>query len=493
MKNIPSQLELRPALSNVYGTFEYRSFHDTLVSIDELLNQSDLEDQLIQQASKVNSDQVGFTKLETLTAKKYNTLKLALRCNIARHLFSESYRAFSLRLQDSNLLQWFVGINDLSSRKAISKSSLERFEKCFDVEAVMQVIKSWLAGFANEEQAESVGFSEAIDFKRCWLDTTCVKAHIHFPVDWVLLRDAARSLLLAIDCIRAKGLKHRMVEPAVLLKQMNKLCIEMTHCRRKKDSKKMRKKVLRQMKQLSQRIKKHAERYRQLLIDQWQETSWTEAQMHQVKQRIDNILTQLPAAIKQAHERIIGERQLRSSDKLLSLYDHEVAVIVRGKAGSEVEFGQRFLLVEQTDGLIIDWQLYGKQSPQDNHLFPDSIDRLEKVYGSLDAVCTDRGFASKNNDELLKSKEITNATCPRSVAELKEKQQDNVFNLMQTRRGQTEARVGIFKNVFIGRPLRTRVLDNKRHAINWCVLSHNLWVLARKLMLDEQTKLKKAA
>ena len=89
----------------------------------------------------------------------------------------------------------------------------------------------------------------------------------------MLLRDAARSLLLAIKTIRAQGLKHRMIEPTQLLKQMNKLCIQMTHTRRKKDSKKLRKIILRAMKKLSQCIAKHAVRYHELLIKEWQKTA----------------------------------------------------------------------------------------------------------------------------------------------------------------------------------------------------------------------------
>jgi hypothetical protein len=33
-------------------------------------------------------------------------------------------------------------------------------------------------------------------------------------------------------------------------------------------------------------------------------------------------------------------------------------VIVRGKAGAEVEFGNLLILGEQKDGLIIDWELF---------------------------------------------------------------------------------------------------------------------------------------
>jgi hypothetical protein len=67
-------------------------------------------------------------------------------------------------------------------------------------------------------------------------------------------------------------------------------------------------------------------------------TEWTRPQALQVIRRIDSILNQLPTAIKQAHERIIGERLIPTKDKILSLYDQDVHVIVRGKLESEVEF-----------------------------------------------------------------------------------------------------------------------------------------------------------
>jgi hypothetical protein len=63
-----------------------------------------------------------------------------------------------------------------------------------------------------------------------------------------------------------------------------------------------------------------------------------------------NRLSALPAAVKQAHERIIGERQVANDEKLLSLFEPDIHVIVRGKADAEVEFGNLLVLGEQTMG-----------------------------------------------------------------------------------------------------------------------------------------------
>ena len=284
-----------------------------------------------------------------------------------------------------------------------------------------------------------------------------------------------------------------MTEPAVLMKSMNQLCIHMTHARRRKDSKKKRKAILRDMKKLLQCISKHAKRYRQLLEDSWCKTKWSETQAQQVICRMDNILEQLPKVIKQAHERIIGERPLKSRDKLLSLYDKDVQIIVRGKASAEVEFGQSLVLTEQRDGLLIDWKLFANQAPSDSQLLKPTIERLEEYYGPLASSCTDRAFDSRENRALLASKNIVNGICPKSPTELQERLSDPIFLSLQTRRSQTEARIGIFKNVFLGKPLRSRISLYKRHALNWCVLTHNLWVLSRKAIADEQSLLKKAA
>jgi len=265
----------------------------------------------------------------------------------------------------------------------------------------------------------------------------------------------------------------------------------MTHSRRKANSKKQRKIILRKMKKLSRCIARHGKRYRQLLSNEWEKTDWTEIQAQQVIRRIDNILEQLPTAIKQAHERIIGERLVPTENKILSLYDKDAHVIVRGKAGGEVEFGQGLLLTEQTDGLIIDWELFKDQPPADSKLLEPTLKRIEKDYGAIESACTDRAFGAKDNDVFLRAHHIYNAVCPKSPQQLREKLSDPIFLSLQTRRSQTEARIGIFKNVFLGKPLRSRITVYKRIAINWCVLTHNLWVLSRKTIADERALLKK--
>lgn len=170
-----------------------------------------------------------------------------------------------------------------------------------------------------------------------------------------------------------------------------------------------------------------------------------------------------------------------NADKVLSLYETDTRVIVRGKAGGEVEFGNTLLLAEQRDGVIMDWQLHRASAPADARQLAGSLERMETAYGvgAVRALGTDRGFCSAANRTLLQGKGIYDGICPKHPARLQERRAEERFVQLQRRRSQTEGRVAIFKNVFWGRPLRAKGFEHREMAVNWQVLTHNLWVLAR--------------
>jgi hypothetical protein len=308
-----------------------------------------------------------------------------------------------------------------------------------------------------------------------------------------LLRDATRTLMKALTLIRREGLKARMEPPSEFLRRINRLCIEMTHSRRKPESRKERKRVLRGMKKLVKVVGRHARKHRDLLDLEWEKTDWTRRQAEQVLGRIDQVLELLPRAQKQAHERIIGERKVANAEKILSLYEPEIQVLVRGKAGAEVEFGNKLLLGENRQGIILDYQLWPESVPADASVLVESLERV--VVGlkrKMGAVGSDRGFASKANSGGLAWAEIFDGLCPKSPAALKERMKEPQFVRMQKRRSQTEARISILQRGFLGRPMRAKGFEHRELAVAWGVLTHNLWMLAR-LKREKKDPLRQAA
>ncbi|MGO9204261.1 MAG: transposase [Limisphaerales bacterium] len=491
---IPFALPLPPILPTIEGNVDYRDLRDQLLRIDGLLVQSPLETRMIE--ADLQRWLAGQKHVSAKAQQNHQFhARRALRCNIARDLLKEDYRCFAARLADSPLLQFFCGISEVDRVVVPSKSTLQRYFTWWPEAEVRQVICHLLVQGA--QAPERLDLAQPLDLESAYLDSTCLCANIHYPVDWVLLRDATRTLMGSVRLIRDQGLKHRMEEPESFISRINGLCIKMTHAWRRQDqvqSRRLRKQTLCQMDRLVGTVRNHARRYRELLDAQWEQTDWTRAQAQQVLGRMDRVLEQLPAARQQARQRILKGQLVPNEEKILSLYEADVHVIVRNKAGAEVEFGNTLFLAENPQGLILDWELFRGSAPADAALLPRTVARMQEAYApGPKALGGDRGFDSELNRFGLNQEKIFNAICPRSPGQLRQRNRSWKFKRMQKRRAQTEGRIGIVKNVFLGGRMRCKGFAHRELTVTWTVLVHNLWVLARLPRVEKAEAARRAA
>jgi len=201
---IPFQLPLPPTLPTIEGNVDYREFRDQLLRIDHLLVQSGLENQaLAANLQRWHGQRRRVSTKAQQTHQRHS--RRALRCNLARSLLHEDYRGFAARLADSPLLQYFCDVSELGRVTVPSKSTLQRYDQWWPEAEVRQLAHQLLALGATAPQR--LHLPEAVDLESAFLDTTCLGANIHYPVDWVLLRDATRTLLKAVQLIRGPGLE----------------------------------------------------------------------------------------------------------------------------------------------------------------------------------------------------------------------------------------------------------------------------------------------
>lgn len=516
------QPHLSPAIPAVIGNKDYDEFRARLERMDEILVHGGVEAEFVrwciehQQNELIEEmdeeDLAAGSENEREPARKsaanaaltsgylnrlQKTARRALRCNLARRFLAESYRAFTNRLADSPLFQWFCLIDQLAVIRVPSKSTLERFDKIVPEEIVHKVIDNTnvkAALIAATPAAQPLGLAAPIEIDEVFIDTSCIKANIHFPVDWVLLRDVVLRLIALIMVLRGHGLKQRMPPPETFIQSINRLCLQMGHSRRKTNARKERKRILRLMKTVVKNVRAHAQRYRELLIGEWPQTDLSENQMQQILRRMDHILKQLPKAVRQAHERIIGERPVKNEEKILSLHEPDIHVIVRGKAGAEVEFGNSWVIVEQSNGLILYSRLIKDQAEADCNLLIPAVNQIREIFnGYPKAIGGDRGFDSKEGRDFLTTNQIYNGICPKDPQTLKERMKEERFPRLQKRRAQTEGRIGLFKNSFLGGLLRSKGFLHRQSGVAWAVLAHNLWCLARLPQYQEAAQPAKAA
>ena len=477
---------LRPALTPVLENRDHRRLVNDLEQLDQSLKNSGLEVRAIKFALENLHEGVSVKQRN----RRAEFALYALRVELLRQMLgAASFEAFSVTLASSDLLSDFCGCRTIAGIRWTSKSSLHRASTLFSDEQLRELNTLLAECLGSAPSSARLALQGPEDLSVCLIDTTCLQANIHFPVDWLLLRDVSTTLLKAIKRIRKECLFNRMADlPEALSRSMNRMCIEMTHSRRKAGAKKARKAILRTMKTLLKRIARHAQRHRDLLAKNCGQTNLSQAQAGRIIARIDEKLEQLPKVIKQAHERIIGERQVKNKDKILSAHEPDIDVIVRGKAGASVEFGNELIVSESEGGLIVDYMLYGKGAPGEGKKLVESVQRLKKlqVDFKLASVVTDRGFDSAQTTAWLESESLTSRICPKSPQALREHLKDEEFKRLQTRRGTTEARIAILKNHTSGRLWRAKGLSHRRVAVGWSVLAHNLAWITRTAREQQQ-------
>ena len=197
--------------------------------MDRILAESGLEDRFVAKHLSGLPEGTSARKVEF----RAKSARMALRYDILLPLTNLSKRELAVRVADSHLFQWFTYTSSVDGVRPVSKSTIDRFERLFPQGDVAWLVHELNKAVVTADGARMLLEQEAkVEFDRIFADTACVESDIHFPVDWVLLRDATHTLMKATALIRAQGLRNRMDNPKAFMKEMNRLCIGMTHARR---------------------------------------------------------------------------------------------------------------------------------------------------------------------------------------------------------------------------------------------------------------------
>jgi hypothetical protein len=108
-------------------------------------------------------------------------------------------------------------------------------------------------------------------------------------------------------------------------------------------------------------------------------------------------------------------------------------------------------------------------------------------------VTADRGFESAALKRDLRDAGLECHVCPKSPSELERRLEEESFRNNLRRRAQTEGRIAILKNVFLGGIPKAKGYENRRVAVAWAVLAHNLWWVARMKWKESNHDLSQAA
>ena len=136
-----------------------------------------------------------------------------------------------------------------------------------------------------------------------------------------------------------------------------------------------------------------------------------------------------------------------------------------------------------------------KENQDDSTLVLPSVKQLLATHpeGGINRITGDRGTHSAANDLGLAALGLESHLCPRGVdAMAARRASEPAFCQAQQRRGSTEARIAILKNVFLDGLVRSKGHPHREQSVGWAVLTHNLVVLSDRLQA-QRAKEKQAA
>ena len=188
------------------------------------------------------------------------------------------------------------------------------------------------------------------------------------------------------------------------------------------------------------------------------------------------LLNRTNMVIAQANLRVNGT-QPDGATRLVSLHEPDARPIRKGRLGKPVEFSYKAQVVDNIDGVIIDYSVH-IGNPSDTEFLRPAISRVTELFGKAPALVTaDRGYWDTTIETDLASKGVTTVVIPRtgkpSVTRTTIEHAEEFIKAVKWRTG-CEGRISCLKRDFQWR--RTR-LRNHTGAHIWCghgVFAHNL-------------------
>jgi IS5 family transposase len=180
--------------------------------------------------------------------------------------------------------------------------------------------------------------------------------------------------------------------------------------------------------------------------------------------------------VAQTRSRLAGQMP-DSATRLVSLHDPDARPIRQGRLDKPVEFGYKAQVIDNDDGIVVDYSVEYGAAPDGPQLVP-AIKRVARRAGRVPrAVTADRGYGQAAVERDLHAAGVRTVAIPRQAttsATRKATEHSRSFRRLVKWRTGSEGRISYLKHAF--RWDRTR-LDGKDGAAIWCghgIFAHNL-------------------
>ena len=393
-----------------------------------------------------------------------------LRLAIVQRIEDWSFRRVIVRVDDSEMLRFFCRFYD---DPVISHSKYAYLVNLIQP-ATWEKVNELIVRYGRDKK----GFKG----KQLRIDTTAVETDIHFPMDSSLLCDCVRVLSRLLKQVRE-------IAPAVVGKWRPRL----------RNAKRLTQKLLRGGATLHKATRKKL--YGKLIgatervlgratevcarIKSGQVAVSSPLEKLELEAYAEDLGQYLPLAAKcvaQARKRVLEEQEVPNAEKIFSIFEPHTELLIRGKAGKQIELGHMVELRQIEGGLITYYKTHERR-PAEPPLMTRAVVEHKEFFGLVPERCAgDKGFFSAAMVTALQALGVKQVCVPkkgRRNAEEEQREHSRWFKVAQAFRAGIEGTISVLKRVFgLERCLR----EGWEHFQSWVgsgVLAHNLVLLAR--------------
>lgn len=342
-------------------------------------------------------------------------IEVILRMLVVKHLYGWSFPQTMRLVADSLVLRQFCRVYFAT---VPDQSTLNRWAHLIQPATLHQLLDH-IVHLACQLQVTQG--------RKLRIDGTVVQTNIHHPTDSTLLTDGVRVLCRALG--RAKTL---LAEAPTVAQEAFQDCTQQA-----------RDKMKQIMEVARQKGEAAAERLKTPYRDLLDLTTMVVARAKQVREALrapasaaaerltetlDQFIPLVEQVITQTTRRVLQGEKVPASEKIVSLFEPETAIIRKGKPGKPTEFG-RCVWLDEVEGGIISRYAVLSGNPDEKAQLPPSVDHHIAQFGHPpDLLVGDRGLHSAANERYAREHGIKQVVLPKkgkqSAKRIAHEQQD---------------------------------------------------------------------
>ncbi|MBT9139388.1 MAG: hypothetical protein DDT31_01972 [Syntrophomonadaceae bacterium] len=320
------------------------------------------------------------------------TFRMALGALIIKEKLGTSDQETVEQIRENPYLQYFLGLSEYSDKEPFEASMMVHFRKRLSLESIGRINEQILKQKIEEPKAEEENDGDDPPNQgKLLLDASWAPADIRYPTDLNLLNQAREQSESIIDALYQQVRDQIAKKPRTYRRQARKAYLVIAK-QRKVNGHKIRKAIREQLGYLRRNLS-HIED----LIAAGASLSYLSKRQYCSLLVISEVFRQQQWMYENHCHRI--------DDRIVSLSQPQVRPIVRGKAGTPVEFGAK-ISVSCVDGKVfldhLSWDNFNESCDFQAQVelfrtrfghYPESV-HVDQIYRNRDnrAFCRDRGI-----------------------------------------------------------------------------------------------------